>query len=246
MRLDQQENRSEDGLPAREGVDIREIFQNVEAVAELHGVVSSPRGHYLHRRLLHSLKGGLTLEEIEQLRKELGVEEYERHINKLGKWGLVEPVRSSAGITGYIRTGLGEEALNATRELERKIGEERARSICEAGLGANAIRLFLTIFGDNKEPTLPSREVIYTPLEIGQLMRLFARSLEGISSMDKLDDAGLVSYLDDGNIHVNPRRSTAYYAYLRKLYQLLVNTESPVTMSHLGEEDATRGEPLSR
>ena len=125
-----------------------------------------------------------------------------------------------------MRTGLGEEALNAVRELERKIGEERATVICEAALGVNAIKLFLTIFGDNKEPDLSTREVIYTPLEIGQLIRGFVRNVEGISSMDKLDDAGLVSYLDDGNIHVNPRRSTAFYAYLRKLYHLLVRSGS--------------------
>ena len=232
MRVDQRETRMEDGLPTLEGEAIQEVFQDIEAVADLHGVVSSPRGHYLHRRFLHSLKGGLSLDEIERLRKELGVEEYERHINKLAKWGLIEPVRSTTGITGYVRTALGEEALNAVRELERKVGEDRARVIWEAGLGTNAMRLFLTIFGNNKEPTLPSREIIFTPLEIGQLMRLFARSLEGISSIDKLDDAGLVSYLDDGNIHVNPRRSTAFFAYLRKLYQMLVKSEGRVKLPY--------------
>ena len=71
-------------------------------------------------------------------------------------------------------------------------------------------------------------EVIYTPLEIGQLIRVFARSVEGISPLDKLDDAGLVSYMEDGNIHVNPRRSTAFYAYLKKLHQMLVNIEGLV------------------
>ena len=109
---------------------------------------------------------------------------------------------------------------------ERKIGEERAKTISEAALGANAIKLFLTIFGNEKEPDLASREVVYTPVEMGQLMRLFARGVEGISSIDKLDDAGLVSYLDDGNIHVNPRRSTAFYAYLRNLYQLLARVQA--------------------
>ena len=158
------------------------------------------------------------------------MEEYERHVNKLAKWGLIELATSTDGTTSYVRTGLGEEALNSVRELERKIGEDRARAIFEAALGANAIRLFLTIFGDDKEPDPASREVVYTPLETGQLMRVFARSLEGISSMDKLDDAGLVSYLNDGKVHVNPRRSTAFYAYLRNLYQLLVKTESSVTL----------------
>ena len=164
------------------------------------------------------------------MRKGYDVEESERHINKLAKWGLIVPVRSSGRITGYVRTDLGEEAINAVRELERKIGEDRARTICEAGLGSNAIKLFLTIFGNKKVLEFSSMEVTYTPLEIGQLMRLFARSVEGISSMDKLDDAGLVSYLDDGKIHVNPRRSTAFYAYLKKLYQLLVKIETVANM----------------
>ena len=112
------------------------------------------------------------------------------------------------------------------RDLEREIGEERASVICEAALGANGIKLFLTIYGDNKQPDLSTREVTYNPREFGQLIRGFARSVEGISSMDKLDEAGIVSYLDDGNIHVNPRRSTAFYAHLRKLYQLLVRSSS--------------------
>ena len=220
------DDRGESGTPPLEGPTIEQIFQSVDAIAELHALLSSPRGQYLRRQLLHSLRSGLTLDEIERLRKELGVEEYDRHVNKLTKWGLIEPVRSDAVITGYVRTVHGEEALNAVRELERKVGEDNARVISEAALGVNAISLFLTIFGDNKQPDLASREVIYTPLEIGQLMRLFSRSIEGISSMDKLDDAGLVSYLDDGNIHVNPRRSTAFYAYLRRLYHLLAKTES--------------------
>ncbi len=211
----------DDGVPALEGVTIKEMYRNVDAVADLHGVLSSPRGRYLHRRLLHALRGGLTLDEIEALRKEQGVEESDRHVNKLAKWGLIEPMESSGEVTGYVRTGLGEEALNIIRELERKVGEERATIVNQAALGANALRLFLTIYGNDKDPNFSSWEVVYTPLEIGQLLRVFSRSVEGISSLDKLDDAGLVSYLDDGNIHVNPRRSTAFFAYLRSLYNLV-------------------------
>ena len=222
----QQENLTTDAFPPLEGVTIKNIYRDVESVAELHSVLTSPRGHYLHRRLLHALRGSLALDEIERLRKEYGVEESDRHINRLTKWQLIEPATTPEGDAGYVRTALGEEALNAVRELERKIGEERASVICEAALGANAIKLFLTIFGDNKEPDLATREVIYSPREFGRLIRGFARNIEGISSMDKLDEAGMVSYLDDGNIHVNPRRSTAFYAYLRKLYQLLVRSGS--------------------
>ncbi len=235
--VQQQENMTTDAFPPLEGVTIKNIYRNVESVAELHSVLTSPRGHYLHRRLLHALRGSLAHDEIERLRKEYGVEESDRHINRLAKWQLIEPATTPEGVAGYVRTALGEETLNAVRELERKIGEERASVICESALGVNAIKLFLTIFGDNKEPDLSTREVTYTPLEIGQLIRGFVRNVEGISSMDKLDDAGLVSYLDDGNIHVNPRRSTAFYAYLRKLYQLLVRSGS---LEHTpGPSDAT-------
>ena len=225
-KVDPGESRVDKGFPPLEGATIKDIYRNIESVAELHAVLSSPRGEYLHRRLLHALRGGLTNDEIEGLRKEHGVEESDRHINKLAKWRLIEPVKPMGEVTGYVRTSLGEEALNIVRELERKISEDRSRIICEAALGANALRLFITIFGNNKEPDFASREVIYTPLEIGQLTRVFARSVEGISSMDKLDDAGLVSYMEDGNIHVNPRRSTAFYTYLRRGYQLLLKSES--------------------
>ena len=228
IRMQQRENRKNEGLPDLDGLVIKKIYLNVEPVAELHGVISSPRGQYLHRRLLHALREGLPPSEIERLREEYGVEESDRHIHKLARWGLIEPVRTAEEITLYVRTILGEEALNTVRELERKIGEDRARTICEAALGVNAIRLFLTIFGSNKAPDLSAMEVIYTPLEIGQLIRVFARSVEGISSLDKLDDAGLVSYMEDGNIHVNPRRSTAFYAYLKRLHQMLVNIEGLV------------------
>ncbi len=224
--VQQQENMTTDALPTLEGVTIKNIYRNVESVAELHSVLASPRGKYLHQRLLHALRENLAYDEIERLRKEYGVEESDRHTNRLAKWQPIEPATTPEGFAGYVRTTLGEEALNAVRELERNIGEERTTVICEAALGVNAIKLFLTIFGDNKEPDLFTREVTYTPLEIGQLIRGFVRNVEGISSMDKLDEAGIVSYLDDGNIHVNPRRSTAFYAYLRKLYQLLVRSGS--------------------
>ena len=144
-------NMPKDALPHLEGVTIKNIYRNVEPVAELHSVLTSPRGQYLHRRLLHALRGSLTYDEIENLRKEYGVEESDRHINRLAKWQLIEPATTPEGVAGYVRTALGEEALNAVRELEQKIGEDRASVICEAALGANGIKLFLTIFGDNKE-----------------------------------------------------------------------------------------------
>lgn len=218
-------NMSTDALPHLEGTTIKSIYRNVRPVAELHSVLTSPRGQYLHRRLLHALRGSLAYDEIERLRKEYGVEESDRHINRLARWQLIEPTTTLEGDSGYVRTDLGEEAINAVRELERKIGEQSVSVISEAAMGENCIKLFLTIFGDNKKPELSTREVAYGPREFGKLIRGFARSIEGVSSMDKLDEVGIVSYMDDGNIHVNARRSTAFYAYLRKLYQILVRSD---------------------
>ena len=200
---------------------IEKVLERVVEVAELHAVLTSPQRQYLRRKLLQSLRSVMTIDEIEGFRREFGAQEYERHINKFLRWGLAEPVTTGQDVTGYVRTSLGEEGLNTVRELERKVGEERARSIAEARLGSNAIKLFLTIFGNPKELDLTTREILYTPLEIGQLLRVFSRGVEGVSSIDKLDDAGLISYLEDGNVHVNPRRSTAFYHYLRSLYFVL-------------------------
>ena len=215
-----------DGTSLPKGQVIKKILQHVASVAELHAVLTSPRREYWRRRILQALRTSLTLVELERLRKQGGVEEYQRHINKLVKFGLARPVSSEGEITGYVRTEVGEAALNAVSELEREIGEERARAITEAPLGADGIRLFLTIFGDDKELDFTSREIVYTPLEIGQLIRSFSRSVEAFCAIDTLDDAGLVSYLDDGGIHVNPRRSTAFYHYLKNLYRLTVDVEA--------------------
>ena len=235
----------DDGLSPPDGTLIKKVLEYVDEVAELHAVLNSPRCGYLRKRLLQSLRSTMTIDEIEGLRKELGAREYERHIHKFLRWGLVKPVMSGEDVTGYVRTSLGEEGLNTVRELQRKVGEERATSIAEAGLGSSAIKLFLTIFGNPKEVDLTTREILYTPLELGQLIRIFTRSIEGVSAIDKLDDAGLTSYLEDGNVHVNPRRSTAFYHYLRSLYHLLVR--GPGTSTGGGRRapvDATRTAPF--
>ena len=215
-----------DGHSLPKGQVIKKILQQVDGIARFHAVLTSPRREYWRRRFLHALNTPLTFDQLEQLRKQAGVEEYQRHINKLVRCGMARPVLSDGVVTGYVRTEIGEAALNTLSELEREIGEERARAITEAPLGSDGIRLFLTIFGDNKEPDFASREIVYTPLEIGQLIRSFSRSVEAFCAIDMLDDAGLVSYLDDGGIHVNPRRSTAFYHYLKNLYRLLSEVDT--------------------
>ena len=226
MKQQINENELNNNVAALQGVVIKNIFENAKIIAELHAVLTSPRGQYFRIKLLQYLKDRLTLEEIERLRKEFGMEESKRHIHKFLNFKLIETVDSTGKLDdGYIRTFSGEEAINIVRELERKIGEDCAKKIFEAVLGPNSIKLFLTIFGDDKQADFGSKEIIYTPIEIGQLARLFTRSIEGISSIDKLDDAGLVSYLEDGNVHANPRRSTGFYYYLKNLYELLLSNE---------------------
>ncbi len=95
--VQKQENMTTGALPPLEGVTIKNIYRNVESVAELHSVLTSPRGHYLHLRLLHALRGSLAHEEIEKLLKEYVVEESDRHINRLAKWQLIEPARLRKG-----------------------------------------------------------------------------------------------------------------------------------------------------
>lgn len=218
MNTQQQENttNNSNSSPASVGIAIREIFQDAQRVADLHATLTSPRGEFFRRRLLQLLAGGLAQEEVERLRKEFGLEESKRHLNKFLEHRLI--VKEEGG--RYRRSELGERAVNTVREMERKVGEERAKPIWQAALGKNSISLFLKLYGSPKKPT-QGMDIIYTPLEIGQIARFLPRTIEGISATDKLDNAGLVSYMEDGNIHINPRRSTAFYSYLQGLYSIL-------------------------
>lgn len=210
---------SEGDFGELKGAVIKEIARYAEPLADMHATLTSPRGEFFRSHLLHLLSNGLSLEQIEELRKEVGLEESERHLNKLIAYRLIEPTFVDKK-EGFRRTALGEQAVNAVRELERKIGEEAATKIFEAALGKNSIRLFLKVYSSAKEPW--GEDVIFTSLEIGQLASFLPRTIEGVAAIDKLDAAGLVSYLDDGNVHVNPRRSTAFYYYLRSFYKILM------------------------
>jgi len=197
-----------------QGEVIKEIFKDAERVADLHATLTSPRGEFFRRRLLQLLSDGLTQEEIERLKREFGMVESRRHLNKFLEYRLITEEEDK-----YRRTDLGERAVNAVREMERKVGEQKAQPIWQAALGKNSISLFLKLYGSPKKPT-QGMDIIYTPLEIGQIARFLPRTIEGISATDKLDDAGLVSYMEDGNIHINPRRSTAFYSYLKILHSI--------------------------
>ena len=201
-----------------QGDIIKQLFVFAEQIADLHAVLTGPRGEFFRKKLLQYLSDGLTHDELEKLRKEFGLAETARHINQLLKYKLIKEAVVEK-TEGYIRTSYGERTTNALRALEESIGDEKAQKIFFTALGKNSIRMFLKVYGLPKEPQ--DGDIIYTPLEIGQISAFLPRTIEGVAAVDKLDDAGLVSYLDDGRIHVNPRRSVAFYQYLKELYALI-------------------------
>ncbi|MDV2496554.1 MAG: hypothetical protein RX316_10170 [bacterium] len=204
------------------GERIKEIYSRAQEIAELHGILTSPRGHFFRMELLHELGRCLSENDIERRREKAGLVEYERHLHKLSRFRLVEEDRLSEESFSWRRTDLGEKAINALRELERRIGEESARRIYRANCGVNSIRLFLMAYGDNKEVDFVHREKRYTPSEIGKLCMFLPRTIEGVSASDKLNEAGLLQYKDTENVvclrHFQGR---AFYQYLVVLYEIL-------------------------
>ncbi len=203
-----------------EGERIKVIFKEAQAIAALHNTITSPRGDYFRRRLLQALEVEQEVSQLEELREAADLRESHRHLNKLLESGLIRTLDGKAG-ESYVRTELGEKAINVLRALERSIGKAEATKIYEAALGPNSIRLFLRVYGNKKEVDLEKSDVRYTPFEMGRLSLFLPRSIEGISAVDKLNEAGLVSYEDDGFIYVRPRRARAFYQYLRSLIEIL-------------------------
>ncbi len=203
-----------------EGGRIKVIFKEAQAIAALHNTITSPRGDYFRRRLLQALEAEQAVSQLEELREAADLRESHRHLNKLLESGLIRTLEGKAG-ESYVRTELGEKAINALRALERSIGKAESTKIYEAALGPNSIRLFLRVYGNKKEVDLEKSDIRYTPFEMGRLSLFLPRSIEGISAVDKLNEAGLVSYEDDGFIHVRPRTARAFYQYLRPLLEIL-------------------------
>ena len=199
---------------------IKEIFAGAEEVADLHAAITSARGDRFRARLLHILESKMETSAIQEMAEETGLREHRRHLNKLLKFGLIQVEPSTEG-EKIIRTQLGEQAVNAIRELERRIGTEEARSLYGASLGTNSIRLFLRIYSSEKGVDWDELKVGFSPAEIGRLSLFLPRSIEGISAVDKLNEAGLVVYEDNGFIYMDPRRARAFYQYLRSLLEIL-------------------------
>ncbi len=203
------------------GQTIKAIFKGAEAIAELHACLTSPRGDNFRLRLLQAMEFPLDETRVEQLRVESGINEYHRHLNTLLKLGLAR-FQDSDGNRLYLRTELGEIGVNAVRQFERRVGTAGAEAAYSAALGLNSIRLFLRIYGDTKEADWDHLQMTYTAEEVGRLSLFLPRTIEGLSAIDKLNEADLVVYRDDNQIHMLASKARAFYQYLGTLYQITI------------------------
>jgi len=121
----------------------------------------------------------------------------------------------------YIRTPLGEQAVNALRAFERRVGKEAAEILYSASLGPNSIRFFLRVYGHRGKADWERLQIRYKPAEIGRLSLFLPRSVEGISAVDKLNEASLLVYEDDNYIHMPPIKARSFYQYLQKLLEIV-------------------------
>ena len=208
---------------------IKEIFKGAEAVAALHACLSSCRGDNFRLHLLQALEMPLDESAIERFRIGARINEYHRHLNRLLEFGLVRLDRVNDQ-QHYIRTKLAEQAINAVRGLERRLGKEAAQAVSSASLGTNSIRLFLKIYGDQKEADWEHLRIRYTREEIGRLSLFLPRVIEGVSAVDKLHEAGLLVYKEDDHIHMQPVKARSVYQYLHDIIRAdLSEIDPPVS-----------------
>ena len=214
-----------DGVVVQTDVDlqgnlIKQIFVRAGEIADLHAAITSSRGDRFRARLLHALESKVDRAEVQKIAEETGLREYRRHLNKLAMFGLIQ-VESAPEDEMIVRTRLGEQAINALRALERRLGIEKARSLYEASLGANSLRLFLRIYSFDKGVDWDKLRVRFTPAGKGGLILFLPVSSGGIPAIDTLNEAGLVVYEDDGFIYMRPKRARGFYQYLRSLLEIL-------------------------
>lgn len=203
------------------GQIIKEVYRNADDVAGLHACLTSPRGDNFRFRLLQALEAPIRESDMERLRIESGVNEYHRHLNRILSAGLSR-VEESGGEREYIRTALGETAVNSVRSFARRVGEEVAQVVFAAALGPNSIRFFLRIYDDRREPDWDNLQIKYTAAEIGRLSLFLPRTIDGISAIDKLNDADLLTYRDDNHVYVQASRARSWYQYLKELNGMVV------------------------
>ena len=224
------------------GNTIKDIFNNAEQTAELHAGLTSPRGDNFRLRLLQSMELPLSESAIESIRVDSGVNECHRHLHRLLRFRLVRDQQTD-GTRLYIRTILGETAVNAVRQFERRVGADVAQTVYLAALGPNSIRLFLRVYCDRREAEWDRLQLTYSALEIGRLCLFLPRTIDGISAIDKLNEAGLLVYQDDGRTHMHPSKARSFYQYLQEIYAIVVHDRAP---SIDGVEELARRDAIFR
>ena len=204
---------------------IKEVYGNADDIADLHACLTSPRGDNFRFRLLQGLEEPMRESEVEDLRIESGINEYHRHLTRILSAGLAR-VDETGGERKYLRTELGETAVNSVRSFARRVGEGVAHVVFAAALGPNSIRFFLRIYDDRREPDWDNLQIRYTAAEIGRGSLFLPRTIDGISAIDKLNDADLLTYRDDNHVYVQASRARSWYQYLKELNGMVVTNRA--------------------
>jgi len=194
---------------------------DVKKTSELHAFITSPTRGKFRIKLLHQLQEKMSLDEIKKLCKDENSKEYCRHIHKLLEFGLIDEIKNNS----FVRNKLGEEIINTMRALERKISKEAAKKIFNASLDTNSEKLFLILYVRKKDVDLLIKEITFTPSEIKNMGLNVFNSIEFMSSINKLEKAGLLVRKNDGNFHMNPIKSFGFYSYLIDLRKLISHKE---------------------
>lgn len=220
----------EDGLNMNEKAELSEekdlkmIFELAKPISVLHQVLTHSTGNYFRLKLLQKLRKKTDTDKIQKFRDEAQLEESQRHLNKLLKFKLIKEAEGPEN-KAYERTDLGEEAVNAVKELQHKLGKKYAEKIFEASLGKNSIRLFIKVYEHDGEFSVDGggkkRKIRYDPLEIGKISLFLPRSIEGLVAIDKLNLARLLYYSDDGYINFPQLKARAFFQYLKRLSNIL-------------------------
>ena len=192
---------------------IRILDRRAVQLANLHTVISSPRGEFFRFRLLQMLEREKSLTELLEQKEKEPIKELSRHLRMLQEFSLVAEMMTD-GKRMYKRTTKGEATINALRALGRRVGEETFSSILHANFGVNSIRFFLRTYGYKKDLDLRKPQVEFTPYEVGKIA-LFLRHnvVAGVSVIDKLSSTGILVYLEDGTIRLDSKKAQALFQY---------------------------------
>lgn len=199
---------------------IRTLLRRCKELANVHAIITSPRGDFYRFRLLQTLEVEMSLEDLIAQKENEPVEEVVRHLTMLQEHSLVAET-VTIGKTVYKRTTNGERAVNAFRALARRLGEEGSSKIVHAEFGVNTISFFLRAYSSQKEIDIRKPVIEFTLFEIADMLRLTPRTVEGAAVLDKLANGEILVYPNGGNAQMNPHKARALFQYLDDLHGVL-------------------------